>query len=60
MIPANPVLGVLLHAVGALSAAFCYTPKKATRKWSWQTYWLAQASVCWLVLPVVGAWLTIP
>lgn len=60
MIPANPVLGVLLHAVGALSAAFCYTPQKATRKWSWQTYWLAQASVCWLVLPVVGAWVTIP
>jgi L-rhamnose-H+ transport protein len=60
MIPANPVLGVLFHAVGALSAAFCYTPQKATRRWSWQTYWLAQASVCWLVLPLAGAWVTIP
>jgi len=60
MIAANPILGVLLHAVGALSAALCYTPQKATRRWSWQTYWLAQATVCWLVLPVLGAWLTIP
>jgi L-rhamnose-H+ transport protein len=60
MIPSNPILGVLLHAVGALSAALCYTPQKATRCWSWQTYWLAQASVCWLALPVIGAWLTIP
>lgn len=60
MIPANPLLGTLLHAVGALSAAVCYTPQKATRGWSWQTYWLAQASVCWLILPLVVAWLTIP
>lgn len=60
MITSNPILGVLFHAIGALSAALCYTPQKATRRWSWQTYWLAQASVCWLVLPVLGAWLTIP
>ena len=60
MITANPILGILLHAVGALSAALCYTPQKATRRWSWQTYWLAQASVCWLLLPMLGAWLTIP
>lgn len=43
-----------------MSAAVCYTPQKATRGWSWQTYWLAQASVCWLLLPVLVAWLTIP
>jgi L-rhamnose-H+ transport protein len=60
MIPANPLLGTLLHAIGAMSAALCYTPQKATRAWSWQTYWLAQASVCWLLLPVLVAWLTIP
>jgi L-rhamnose-H+ transport protein len=60
MIAANPLLGIALHAVGAISAALCYTPQKATRGWSWQTYWLAQASVCWLALPILGAWLTIP
>ena len=56
----NPLLGALLHAIGACSAALCYTPQKKTKQWSWQTYWLAQASVCWLVMPILGAWLTIP
>jgi L-rhamnose-H+ transport protein len=52
--------GVLFHAVGASSAALCYTPQKKVKGWSWQTYWLAQALVCWLVLPVIVAFLTIP
>ncbi len=56
----NPLLGVGLHAIGALFAATCYTPQKKVRGWSWQTYWLTQASFCWLLLPVIGAWLTIP
>jgi L-rhamnose-H+ transport protein len=56
----NPLLGVGLHAIGALFAATCYTPQKQVRRWSWQTYWLTQAACCWFVLPIVGAWLTIP
>jgi L-rhamnose-H+ transport protein len=52
--------GVLYHAVGASGAALCYTPQKKVRGWAWQTYWLAQAFICWLVLPLVVAWLTIP
>lgn len=52
--------GVLFHAIGASSASLCYTPQKAVRGWSWQTYWLTQALVCWLLLPVFVAWLTIP
>lgn len=52
--------GVLFHATGASSAALCYTPQKKVVGWSWQTYWLAQASVCWLILPFVLAFLTIP
>ncbi|MCX7005701.1 MAG: rhamnose:proton symporter, partial [Kiritimatiellaeota bacterium] len=56
----NPLLGVALHAVGATFAATCYTPEKRVRGWSWQTYWLTQASFCWFLLPLLGAWLTIP
>jgi L-rhamnose-H+ transport protein len=56
----NPILGVFLHAIGALFAATCYTPQKKVKGWSWQTYWLTQASFCWLLLPILGAWLTIP
>jgi L-rhamnose-H+ transport protein len=54
------IAGVLLHAVGASAASICYAPQKKTHQWSWQTYWLAQASVCWLLLPLIVAWLTIP
>ncbi len=52
--------GVLFHAVGASAASLCYTPEKKVVQWSWQTYWLAQASVCWLLLPLIGAYITIP
>ena len=52
--------GVLFHATGASSAALCYTPQKKVVGWSWQTYWLAQAFICWLILPVVMAFITIP
>lgn len=54
------VNGVLYHAVGASGAALCYTPQKGVKGWSWQTYWLAQALICWLVLPLIVAYLTIP
>src|SRR5262245_61418325 len=54
------VTGVLYHAVGASSAALCYTPQKGVKGWSWQTYWLVQAFICWLVLPLIVAYLTIP
>lgn len=60
MITVNPFLGIGFHAVGATSAAVCYTPQKRVSGWSWQTYWMTQAAVCWLILPVVGALLTIP
>lgn len=52
--------GILFHAVGASSASLCYTPQKKLVRWSWQTYWLAQAFFCWFLLPIVVAWLTIP
>jgi len=56
----NPLLGVGLHAVGAIFAASCYTPQKKVKGWSWQTYWITQASFCWFLLPIIGAYLTIP
>jgi L-rhamnose-H+ transport protein len=49
-----------MHAIGAFFAATCYTPQKRVRRWSWQTYWLTQASLCWFLLPIIGAMLTIP
>ena len=60
MITPNPLLGVGFHAVGAFFAAVCYTPQKRVNGWSWQSYWLVQAAFCWFLLPILGAWLTIP
>ena len=60
MIQPDPVLGTGLHAAGALCAAVCYTPQHGLRAWSWQTFWLAQAAVCWFIAPIVGAILTVP
>lgn len=56
----NLLAGIFLHFIGAFSASVCYTPQEKLKQWSWQTYWLMQAFVCWLLLPVVVAYLTIP
>src|ERR1700712_5479182 len=54
------LIGISLHAVGACCASLCYVPQKKTTGWSWQTYWLAQAVVCWVLMPIIGALITIP
>jgi L-rhamnose-H+ transport protein len=59
-VASNPVLGVLLHGVGAWFAATCYPPQKRVKRWSWQTYWLTQAAFCWFLLPIIGAVLAVP
>jgi L-rhamnose-H+ transport protein len=51
---------ILFHAIGAMCAAVCYVPQKSARGWSWQSFWLTQAAFCWFILPIVGAFLTVP
>ena len=51
---------IFLHAIGATAAACCYVPQKKVKGWSWQSYWLTQAAFCWLLLPILGAFLTVP
>ena len=53
-------LSILFHAIGAASAAVCYVPQKRARGWSWQSFWLLQAAFCWFLLPIIGAFLTVP
>lgn len=57
---ANPALGVALHAIGGLAAASFYIPYKRVKAWSWESYWLVQGVVSWIVAPIVGAVLAIP
>lgn len=56
---ANPLLGVLLHAIGGLAAASFYIPFKRVRKWSWESYWLTGGVFSWLVAPWVLAMLSV-
>lgn len=50
---------IFFHAIGATAAACCYVPQKWVKGWSWQSYWLTQAAFCWLLLPIIGAFLTV-
>ncbi len=52
---ANPLLGVLLHAIGGLAAGSFYIPYKRVRKWSWESYWLVGGVFSWVVAPSVAA-----
>ena len=53
--PPNPVLGILLHAVGAFFASTCHTPQKHVKRWSWQIYWLTRATIALALLVLAGA-----
>lgn len=57
---ANPLLGVLLHAIGGLAAASFYIPYKRVRGWSWEAYWLAGGVFSWLIAPPIFAALLAP
>ncbi len=57
---ANPILGTLIHAVGGVAASTCYVPLQKVKKWSWDTYWLLQASFAWFVFPFLVGFLTVP
>jgi L-rhamnose-H+ transport protein len=57
---ANPILGTLFHAVGGVAASTCYVPLQKVKKWSWDTYWLLQASFAWFIFPFIIGFLTVP
>jgi hypothetical protein len=48
---ANPLLGVVLHAIGGLAAASFYIPYKRVQGWSWETYWIVGGVFSWIIAP---------
>jgi L-rhamnose-H+ transport protein len=56
----NPLLGVLLHAIGGFSSASFYVPIHKVRRWAWETYWVTLGLVAWVIMPQVGGFLTTP
>lgn len=57
---ANPLLGTMIHAIGGVAASTCYLPLQKVKKWSWDTYWLLQASFAWFIFPFIIGFLTVP
>lgn len=57
---ANPIIGTMVHAVGGVAASTCYVPYQKVKKWSWDTYWLFQASFAWFIFPFLIGFLTVP
>ncbi|GAC1466251.1 MAG: L-rhamnose/proton symporter RhaT [Isosphaeraceae bacterium] len=47
----DPVLGVLLHAVGGLASASFYLPFRKVRGWAWESYWLVGGVFSWVLAP---------
>lgn len=56
----NPLFGTFLHAVGGVSASSCYLPSSRLKNWSWNTFWLVQASFAWILMPLLLGVLTVP
>ena len=56
----NPFLGIFLHAVGGLAAGSFYIPFKKVKKWGWESYWLIQGVLAWIVAPWIVASITTP
>jgi len=55
-----PFLGVLLHSIGGLAAGSFYIPFRKVKTWAWESYWLIQGVLAWVVMPWVAAALTAP
>lgn len=56
----NPLLGILLMAVGSACAASFYVPIRKVKGWSWESYWIVQGAASWIIVPLIFALLTVP
>ena len=52
--------GILIITVAAASAASFYVPLQKVKNWGWESYYLAQGVIAWIVAPLTAAMLTIP
>jgi L-rhamnose-H+ transport protein len=55
-----PIIGILLHAVGALAAGICFTPQHKVRNWTYESFWFWMSISSWFLLPILGSLFFIP
>jgi L-rhamnose-H+ transport protein len=56
----NPILSIVLMAIGSICAASFYVPIRKVKGWSWESYWIVQGIFSWIIVPLLFAWLTVP
>lgn len=56
----STLLGVFFHTIGGFCAGSFYLPLKRVKYWSWESYWLVNGIVAWLIMPVFMAILIVP
>jgi len=56
----QPILGLILHALGGAAAASFYAPLKTIRRWPWESFYLAMGVFAWLFTPWIFASVTTP
>lgn len=54
------LLGILLMAIGAFAGSSFYAPINKIKNWSWETYWIVQGVVSWVLLPWLFTLYAIP
>ena len=54
------LFGLLIIAIGSFCQSSSYVPINKVREWSWESFWLTQGVVAWLVFPLLGALLAVP
>lgn len=52
--------GIILHFIGAASAACFYAPFKKVDFWSWETMWSIGGIVSWIIVPLVVSAILLP
>ena len=53
-------LGIFLHSVGGFAAGSFYIPFKKVRNWAWESYWLVNGILSWVIMPWIIALVTVP
>lgn len=56
----NPLLGILLIAIGSMGAASFYVPINKVKQWSWENFWIVQGFMAYLIAPFIFAVTTVP
>ena len=56
----NPIIGILLIALGSIGAASFYVPFKKVKSWAWESYWISQGLFAWIIIPWLFALIFIP